>query len=126
MNSGNHIHSTPTPLENKFLQLWEVLDELFERFHKRLLDNGMATRGMFARNAVNLLSKGRDRKLPFSRYIFVGFNVLTLSEIKIFEKLQARGCADFYWDMASPAFSAKRKPRIAFHAAERGLLPFSL
>lgn len=52
----NHIHSTPTPLENKFLQLWEVLDELFERFHKRLLDNGMATRGMFARNAVNLLS----------------------------------------------------------------------
>lgn len=103
----NHIHSTPTPLENKFLQLWEVLDELFDRFHKRLLDNGMATRGMFARNAVNLLSKGSDFKLPFKRYIFVGFNVLTLSEIRIFEKLRARGCADFYWDMASPAFQAK-------------------
>lgn len=119
----NHIHSTPTPLENKFLQLWEVLDELFERFHKRLLDNGMATRGMFARNAVNLLSKGRDRKLPFSRYIFVGFNVLTLSEIKIFEKLQARGCADFYWDMASPAFSAKGNRASLFMQQNVGCFP---
>ena len=104
----NHIHhDSPTPLESKFLKLWEVLDTLFERFKKRLLDGGMATRGMFARNAVNYLSKVHDEPLPFSRYIFVGFNVLTLAEIRIFEKLQARGCADFYWDLASPAFKAE-------------------
>ncbi len=101
----NHLHEeAPTSLENKFLKLWEVLDTLFERFNKRLLDNGMATRGMFARNAVNYLSKAAGTKLPYKRYIFVGFNVLTLAEIKIFEKLQARGAADFYWDMASPSF----------------------
>lgn len=104
----NHIHhDAPTPLESKFLKLWEVLDELFERFKKRLLDNGMATRGMFARNAVNYLSKVHDEPLPFARYIFVGFNVLTLAEISLFEKLKARGCADFYWDLASPAFKAE-------------------
>lgn len=119
----NHIHSTPTPLESKFLQLWEVLDELFERFHKRLLDNGMATRGMFARNAVDLLSKGGDRDLPFKRYIFVGFNVLTLSEIRIFEKLKARGCADFYWDMASPAFRAKGNRAALFMQNNVGCFP---
>lgn len=101
----NHLHHQPTSLESKFLKLWEVLDTLFERFKKRLLDNGMASRGMFARNAVNYLSRGGDTRLPFERYIFVGFNVLTLAEIKIFEKLQAKGIADFYWDMASPAFA---------------------
>ena len=101
----NHLHEDqPTPLESKFLKLWEVLDTLFERFKQSLLDNGMATRGMFARNAVNYLSKTTGSPLPYRRYIFVGFNVLTLAEIKIFEKLQARGVADFYWDMASPAF----------------------
>lgn len=102
----NHLHTDrPTSLETKFLKLWEVLDTLFERFNRRLLDNGMATRGMFARNAVDYLSHSADSPLPYRRYIFVGFNVLTLAEIKIFEKLQARGAADFYWDMASPAFS---------------------
>lgn len=101
----NHLHhQQPTPLESKFLKLWEVLDTLFERFRKRLLDSGMATRGMFARNAVDYLSHRSDLPLPYERYIFVGFNVLTLAEIRIFEKLQAKGVADFYWDMASPAF----------------------
>lgn len=106
-NFWNHLHhEAPTSLESKFLKLWEVLDELFERFKRRLLDNGMATRGMFARNAVNYLSRS-DEPLPYRRYIFVGFNVLTFAEIKIFEKLRAKGMADFYWDMASPALKAE-------------------
>lgn len=111
----NHLHEDqPTPLESKFLKLWEVLDTLFERFKQGLLDNGMATRGMFARNAVNYLSKRSDNPLPYRRYIFIGFNVLTLAEIKIFEKLQARGIADFYWDMASPTFSDEGNRAVFF------------
>jgi len=31
---------------------------------------------------------------------------LNLSELRIFGNLRARGVADFYWDVASPAFSA--------------------
>lgn len=103
----NHIHEAPTPLESKFLKLWEVLDILFEQFKARLKESGMATKGMLARNAVEYLSKNHDTPLPYSRYIFVGFNVLTLAEIQIFEKLKARGAADFYWDCASPALDAK-------------------
>ncbi len=103
----NHIHNEPTPLESKFLKLWEVLDTLFERFKEALRADGLATAGMFARNAVEYLSRASDRPLPFSRYVFVGFNVLTLAEIRIFEKLMARGAADFYWDCASPALAAE-------------------
>ncbi len=117
----NHIHHQgPTELETKFLKLWEVLDPLFENFKKRLLDCGMATEGMFARNAVNYLTNASTGQLPYRRYIFVGFNVLTLSEIKIFEKLQARGIADFYWDMAAPTFRAEgnRAARFMRHNVE--------
>ncbi|MCM1355199.1 MAG: PD-(D/E)XK nuclease family protein [Staphylococcus sp.] len=107
-NFWNHLHhEQPTSLETKFLKLWEVLDELFSRFKQSLLDNGMATRGMLARIAVEKLSRGASTALPFKRYIFIGFNVLTLSEINIFDKLRARGCADFYWDLASPALHAE-------------------
>lgn len=104
----NHLHhEESTELEGKFLKLWEVLDPLFENFKKKLLDRGMATAGMLTRNAVDYLKNSPTAELPYRRYIFVGFNVLTLSEIKIFERLQARGCADFYWDMAAPTFKAE-------------------
>lgn len=104
----NHLHhEESTELEAKFLKLWEVLDPLFNNFKKKLMDNGMATAGMLSRNAVDYLKLARTSVLPYRRYIFVGFNVLTLSEIKIFERLQARGCGDYYWDIASPAFKAK-------------------
>ena len=104
----NHLHhDKSTDLEAKFLKLWEVLDPLFENFKKKLMDIGMATSGMLTRNAVDYLKYATTASLPYRRYIFVGFNVLTLSEIKIFERLQARGCADFYWDIASPALRAK-------------------
>jgi len=119
-----HIrHDSPTPAESKFLKLWEVLDTLFERFRKRLTENGMATRGMFARNAVSCLSKAGDRPLPFARYIFVGFNVLTLAEIRIFEKLHARGLADFYWDLASPAFRDEGNRAALFMKRNAGCFP---
>lgn len=104
----NHLHhEQSTELEGKFLKLWEVLDPLFENFKKKLLDTSMATAGMLTRNAVDYLRHASTDTLPYRRYIFVGFNVLTLSEIKIFERLQARGCADFYWDMAAPTFKAE-------------------
>ncbi len=104
----NHLHhEQSTELETKFLKLWEVLDQLFINFKKRLMDVGMATSGMLSRNAVDYLKHASSDTLPYRRYIFVGFNVLTLSEIKIFERLQARDRADFYWDMAAPTFKAE-------------------
>lgn len=104
----NHLHyDSPTELESKFLKLWEVLDPLFANFKKRLMDSGMATSGMLIRNAVEYIKQTESERLPYRRYIFVGFNVLTLSEIKLFERLQTKGIADFYWDMASHTFNAE-------------------
>ena len=103
-----HLHyDSPTSLEQKFLRLWEVLDLLYQRFTSTLQDAGMGTQGMMARRAVEGLRKCRTSDLSSRRYIFVGFNVLTLAELSMFELLDSRGVADFYWDNASPALRDK-------------------
>lgn len=103
-----HLHyDSPTPLEQKFLKLWEVLAQLYHDFTTTLRENGMGTQGMIAREAVTRLRSCMTSELSHSRYIFVGFNVLTLAELSLFENLNVRGVADFYWDNASPAMHVK-------------------
>ena len=103
----NHLHyDRPTELEQKFLKLWEVLAPLYDRFTAALRSRGTGSSGMIVREAVERLRTVPTSALRHKRYIFVGFNVLNLSELRIFGNLRARGVADFYWDVASPAFSA--------------------
>ncbi len=101
-------------VQGKFLKLWEVLDPLFFNFKKQLEKHGLCTQGMYSRNAVERLRSMPSGELPFRRYIFVGFNVLSVSEIKIFELLKVRGIADFYWDFNSPAYALRGNKAVRF------------
>lgn len=92
---------------DQFLKLWEVLYPLYSDFNSTLESKSLTTRGKMYRNAVEKLSEISVDELPYKRYIFVGFNVLSISEIAIFDKLKSLGIADFYWDFNSPAFSIK-------------------
>lgn len=89
----------------RFVKLWNVLQPLYHSYRKRLEENGLATSGMLYRNAVSRISEAALSELPFTRYVFVGFNVLSTAEIKILSTLRKRGLADFYWDFNSPAFA---------------------
>ncbi len=86
-----------------FMKLWEILAPLYHAFNDTLNADGLATPGNKYRRAVDVLKSRRGEALPMKRYVFVGFNVLTAAEIKIFEILKAAGKADFYWDVNSPA-----------------------
>ncbi|MCM1522167.1 MAG: PD-(D/E)XK nuclease family protein [Muribaculaceae bacterium] len=102
----NHLHyDNPTDLEKRFLKLWEVLAPLYHRFTAALRSRGTGTQGMMSREAVERLRTLPSSSLPYRRYIFIGFNVLSLCELRMMENLKARGVADFYWDMASPVFT---------------------
>lgn len=92
--------------KGSFLRLWEILLELYSAFRQRLADNALCYNGMFYRNAVERIKEISADELPFRRIVFVGFNVLSTSEIKIFELLRDKGLADFYWDYNSPVFAA--------------------
>jgi len=91
----------------KFMKLWEVLWPLYSGFRSTLRSHGLSTKGMFYRDAVELLQKDGTAPITddYERVVFVGFNVLSTSELKIMERLKAAGCADFYWKANSPALN---------------------
>ncbi len=101
----NHIDKNEaSESQDKFVKLWAVLQPLYHSYRKRLQAKGLASPGMLYRNACDKLSPSSGFTPECSRYIFVGFNVLSTSEIRIFSRLHIMDRADFYWDMNSPAF----------------------
>ncbi len=102
---GTHDNS------EKFVSLWRVLQPLYELFNKQLAADGYATSGHLFRNAATLLSTVGPDAIPHraSRYVFIGFNMLSTSEIMVFDSMRRTGIADFYWDVASPAFCSRRQ-----------------
>ncbi len=91
-------------LTDNFVKLWQILYELYTSFKIRLSDLGLCYSGMKYREVAESKIFNNSQSLNSKRYIFVGFNVLSTSEIKIFERLKSINCADFYWDYNSPAF----------------------
>lgn len=94
-------------LANKFIKLWQILFELYTSFKERLTNLGLCYAGMSYREVAETVKFNDIDMLSDKHYIFVGFNVLSTSEIKIFERLKQIGCADFYWDYNSPSYILK-------------------
>ncbi|MCM1520525.1 MAG: PD-(D/E)XK nuclease family protein [Lachnoclostridium sp.] len=109
-----HMDANPSKLKEKFLKLWEILLPLYNGYQKELADAGLASEGMLLKNMLAKVKSTPADELPFRRYIFVGFNVLSAAEIHLFETLKARGMADFYWDFNSPAFELPRNKGARF------------
>ncbi|MBR3830216.1 MAG: PD-(D/E)XK nuclease family protein [Muribaculaceae bacterium] len=103
-----HIsHDDKENLSEQFIKLWQILYDLYESFRQRLQIMGLCYSGMAYREVAETVKFNSPESLSARRYIFVGFNVLSTSEIKIFERLKAVDYADFYWDYNSPAFAHK-------------------
>ena len=88
-----------------YLRLWQSMEHLYEKYNAELDKRGVKSMGNIYREAVGAVKDGRD--LGHRCYVFVGFNVLSTSEIAIFKRLGDRGKALYFWDTASPAFADK-------------------
>lgn len=96
-------------VSSRFLKLWEILYDLYINFRKALEESGLCFQGMLYRTASEKLASLSTDDLPYRRYVFIGFNVLSTSELSIFSHLKRIGVADFYWDYNSPAFNGNNK-----------------
>ncbi|MGN1246794.1 MAG: PD-(D/E)XK nuclease family protein [Muribaculaceae bacterium] len=94
-----------TKSTDRFTEIWDALNPLYVNFNKRLSEQHLSYSGRIYREAVNRVTQMGAEDFPFSKYVFVGFNVLSLSEIKIFKALGDKGIADYYWDCNSPALT---------------------
>jgi hypothetical protein len=86
-----------SPLQDKFIEIWEVLPTVYGEFRALLRSRGLAYAGMIQRDTAEKIAA---RTLPETgeRYVFAGFNALSECEATLFSHLRRRERADFYWD----------------------------
>lgn len=84
-----------TRLQQKFLQLWSKLYDIYEAFNQTLREKGIAYEGALYRDVRQHLE---STSFPFDTYIFIGFNHLLPVEEALFRHLKKEGKARFYWD----------------------------
>ena len=109
----------PTELKQRFVSLWNVLGDIYTDFKARLDSRQTAYEGMLYRRVIEELDPSQ---LPYSTYVFVGFNVLNRVEHRLFSRLHEAGKALFYWDYDT--YYVDRHPHEAGEFIRRNLRDF--
>ena len=95
-------HSGERPGKLLFLQIWNMLGELYHAFRDDLADRGIAYEGMITRTVAEKIRAGAadvDETLSrYDRIVFVGHNALSNCEQVLFSHVRDTGRGDFYWD----------------------------
>jgi CRISPR/Cas system-associated exonuclease Cas4 (RecB family) len=88
-----------TPNQQEFIRLWEDLNGVYEKLRISLLSEGLAYEGMLYREVVDqLIKNGASMFNGVKHFVFIGFNALNKCEEQLFDYLQTKGEASFYWD----------------------------
>ena len=108
-----------TELKQRFMSLWDVLGDIYTQYKDLLQQQSIAYEGMLYRQVIESLEV---EKLPYKKYIFVGFNVLNKVEHALFSVLHKAGKALFYWDYDT--FYLNKTPHEAGEFIRRNLKDF--
>jgi hypothetical protein len=84
--------------KKQFLEIWKILQPVYDQLHENLLRKGVGYEGMIYRNVAEKVRKGESLRLPGAILAFIGFNALNPCEEVLFKSLSAAGKALFYWD----------------------------
>ena len=93
--AGLHSDTQQTELKKRFIELWQVMGDIYHELRATLQDKGMAYEGMLYRDGIEHFDAS---KLTYDHYVVVGFNVLNRVEQQLFKHLKESGKALFYWD----------------------------
>ncbi|MEA3496133.1 MAG: PD-(D/E)XK nuclease family protein [Bacteroidota bacterium] len=83
--------------KERFIKLWEVLNEIYEKFGEKLLKEKLAYEGMIYRNVVEKTKENNAFK-EIENIVFAGFNILTKAEEEIFTFFKKENKATYFWD----------------------------
>lgn len=82
-------------IKSNFIGVWERLFNIYTEFKKSLRCENLAYEGMLYRDVIE---NSDNIKLPHDKYVFIGFNALNDVETRLFDIVEKRGKALFYWD----------------------------
>jgi hypothetical protein len=83
-------------VKKEFLSLWNRLEDIYGIYHKLLADKDVVSPG----RQLRLAAEQQPDVSRYARMVFVGFGVLSVAEVKLFDHFKASGKADFWWDNA--------------------------
>lgn len=98
------LESQNPNIKERFLQIWNRLQELYELYNRSLREKGLAYDGMTYRSiADSLAEKSVDEVLEGTfpsdvKFVFVGLNALNECEKALLRRLRDCGRAEFCWD----------------------------
>ncbi|MBN1185994.1 MAG: PD-(D/E)XK nuclease family protein [Bacteroidales bacterium] len=84
--------------QKDFIEIWEVLEQIYIEFNILLNEKHLAYEGMVFRKVAEKIKSGNHLGIPYKKVFFVGFNALNKCEDIIFHYLKKEGLAEFYWD----------------------------
>ncbi|MDE7402355.1 MAG: PD-(D/E)XK nuclease family protein [Muribaculaceae bacterium] len=108
-------------LKRKFLELWELLPELYRDLRTDLEADGLALEGTAYRCAMRRVLGGDYSTLGWDRVVLVGFNTLSTSELKLLRELttlesdDGEQYVDFVWDATGPVLCSESDGPWATH-----------
>ncbi len=117
-NHAVHVSDTGEHSDRRstagFIRLWQVMKRLYDTFNEELASRGLTYQGRMYRRALDIMTAASPERFRAERYVFVGFNVLSTVEERIFGVMRDKGIADFFWDYASPSFDDQSNRAIRF------------
>ncbi len=111
-----HLFYPSTESNNKqqFIQLWEILFDLYTLLREDLATEGRAYEGMIFREVAERCRRKEELNLPYKQVIFVGFNAITEAERVFMKYLRDLDIGDFYWDYYAPTLQEDKYNRATF------------
>ena len=87
-------------LKERFLLLWEHIPAIYDDLNATMRADGLLYEGGLQRDVISSLSDASHSSQLYEgkTFVFVGFNVLNAVEQALFDELQRRKQALFYWD----------------------------
>ncbi|WP_051292614.1 PD-(D/E)XK nuclease family protein [Olivibacter sitiensis] len=85
-------------IQERFLELWQILPQLYERFKTNLQAQNKGTLAGMYRSLAEGNKEQNEFLGQFHQVLFIGFNALNKSEATLFSHWQKEGLASFYFD----------------------------
>jgi hypothetical protein len=95
---SNFTDDQNTELKMRFLKLWSKMGAIYHDFNEHLASQGLAYEGALYREVAESYLSSNAPSSTYSRYLFVGFNLIQKVEQRLFKTLRQQDKAAFYWD----------------------------
>ena len=108
------IETDDPDVKARFLQIWNILHQLYNDFNERLASEGIAYEGMVYRSLAERLKEHpvtdvfKDIFPDDVKFVFVGLNALNECEKTLLRKLRDASMAEFCWDYSGSMISDRQ------------------